>query len=383
MSIFQGKRKVYNTLYGSLDHTYFYLTSNKLDFALIGTSGLMKTSIDIEYDGPEICFGFDFKKFDTVLQKFSTEETVKFTIGDTLLKISVPNRSDVVNLQIVKEGSDSKAVANIKDGIQSLVERNINPKHRISLTQELINNVNLFNYVFNSSFNTNAIGLTQEYIMYSDRNVVIKSTLSERLSDDLFDTTTSESPYIYLHVDTLKLLILLSSFRNDYMFDDSYDILYWEDDNTKLIFNNETKMCALPDNDQYEGIKPHDTNVTFSISVSELDNTLDFFDGIYVESNWKPLNFETLAGHNVNVRYTHPTTDASKEIEGCVSNFTGSFLIDADTLKKILTKIKDFGLAESDVVFNYDEDTCEEPAVGVMIHIGDKFEAVISKLVGD
>jgi len=381
LSILQDKRKVYNTLYGSLDHAYFNLSNNKLEFALVGTSGMIKTSIDIDYTGDEQCFGVDYKKFDTILQKFSLDEKINLSLSDTLLKISAPGRSDVVNLQVVTEDPESKAVNNMKNGIDSLYAEYIVPNHKLSLSTELINNVNLFNYVFNASLNANAIGLTRDYIMYSDRSVVIKSTLTEKLPEALFDGTSKDEPYVYLHVDAMKLLTLLSQYRNEFSFDASFDVLYWEDENTRLIFSNEAKICALPTKAQYEEICPQDKSVTFEISPEKLKETLEFFNGIYVETSWKPLEFVTEAGKNVVVKYKHPTTEAEKEIDGVVSNYTGSFLVDAETLRKIVTKIGDFNLNDTNLVINYDEATCQEPARGIFVKIGDNFEAVVSKLV--
>lgn len=383
LSVLQNKRKVYSNLYGYLDHAYFKLSENKLEFALIGQSGMVKTSIDIDYTGDTQYFGIDYKKFDTILQKFALDEKIKLSLSDSLLKISAIGRSDTVNLQIVTEDNDSKPAENIDKGIDLLVEKHIKQNHKIVLSDEMINNINLFNYVFNTNSKVNAIGLTPDCIMYSDRSVVIKSTLVNKLSNDLFDCVTEDDPYVYLHVDTLKLLILLSTYRNEFLFDETYDIMYWEDGDTKIIFNNDQKSVALPTQEQYDYIRPQDRTVVFEIGINKLKEILEFFNGIYVEPTWKPLEFKTVAGQNVVACYNHPTTEAEKEIDGVVSNFTGSFLIDAETLRKIVTKITDFTDPESTVVFNYDEDTCEEPASGVFMQIGENFEAVVSKLLDD
>ena len=101
LSVLQNKRKVYSNLYGYLDHAYFKLSEKKLDFALIGASGMVKTSIDIDYTGDTQYFSIDYKKFDTILQKFALDEKIKLSLSDSLLKISAISRSDTVNLQIV------------------------------------------------------------------------------------------------------------------------------------------------------------------------------------------------------------------------------------------------------------------------------------------
>ena len=383
LSALQSKKKVYSTLYSFLDRTYFKLSTNNLVFAMLGTNGLIKTSIDISYTGEETYFEIDYKKFDVILQKFAIYETVQFKIEDSRLTISTPTTSDSVKIQITIIPSDDKVAKDIDSGIESILSSKINPRHTICVSDELIDNIGLFNYVFNTSGTINAIGLTADSIMYSDRNVVIKSTLIDKLPKELFDSVPDDDQYVYLHVDMLKTMLLLSQFRNEFQFDSEYDIVFWHDENTSLIFSSNNKTVMLPTEDQYEGIRPQDRNVVFSIPLNVLKESLSFFDGLYVESSWKPIIFDTKAGQNVVLRYEHVSAEADKEIEGVTSDFTGSFKVDSETLKKIITKVTDFVDEDSLITFNYDDDSCEEPSLGVFMQIGENFEAVVSKLIDD
>jgi len=204
--------------------------------------------------------------------------------------------------------------------------------------------------------------------------------LNEVLSDDLFDSLPEDDNYVYLHADTLKLLSLLYNYNNEFYFDNSYDVIFWNDDNTSIVYQNDNKNVVLPTEEQFEGIKPQNKEVLFNVNINELNSVLDFFNGIYVETGWKPLEFKCVAGKTVEANYKNPLAEASKEFQNVTCNYTGSFLIDADTLKKIINKEKDVVADDTDVVFIFDEENSEAPAPGILIKIGDKFESVMSKL---
>ena len=383
LAALQSKKKVYSTMYSFLDRTYFKLVPGSLTFAMIGHNGLIKTTIDVDYKDEPYCFGVDYKKLDVILQKFAVHETVKFDITDSYMTISTPVTSDSIKIQINVLDNTDKSSVDIDTGIENIVSSRINPNHTLYVSDELTENIGLFNYVFNTTGSINAIGLTRDSIMYSDRNVVIKSTLVDQLPDGLFDSVSEDDPYIYLHVDMLKTMLLLSQYKNEFRFDADYDIVNWSDDTTNLIFSNNNKTVMLPTEEQYESIRPQNRDVKFSISIQKLKESLSFFDGIYAESSWKPITFKTETGKNIVLEYKHMSTEAEKEIDEVTSDFTGSFTVDSDTLKKIVTKVTDFVDDDSSIVFNYDEATNEDPSLGVFIQIGDNFEAVISKLVED
>lgn len=378
----QERKKIFSLMFNSLkvDDALFKLSTNRLDFALISNFGQVKTTLNIDYTGDTVYFLVDYRKFDTVLQKFAYAESVNFSVSNSLLKIYTDTKKDLVNLQITVQSDDSSNITLMDDYETKTITDYRVDKHHLTVTDDLINNINLFNNLFDTNGRVNAIGLSNTDAYYSDRSVVVKSTLAEPLSDDLFEGLPEDDRYIYLHTDTTKLINLLYIYHNDFYFDMNYDILFWENGDTHVIFQNDIKNVVLPTDEQWEGIKPVNKDVNFSVNIVDFSNILDFFNGIYVETSWKPLSISTVANTSVTATYTNPLAEATKEFDGITCGYTGRFVLDADTLKKIISKEKDIVSEETNVTFVFDEDTCEEQAPGILIKIGDKFEAVMSKL---
>lgn len=382
LATLQNKKKVYSMMFNSLkrDDAIFKLSSGSLDFALIGTSGIIKTSIPISYEGETQYFEVDYRKFDTVLQKFIGEDKVNFSTTDSLLKIYTDTKKDLVNLQIMTVAPDSSDARMIDEYLDDTRRRDLVPGHHIEMTEDIINKMNLFSYLFDMSSRVNAVGFSKTHAFYSDRSIVVKDALAEPFNDAMFEGIEDEDGYIYLHSDAMKLMSMLHLYKNGFDFDSSYSVLFWNDDDTSLIYQNDDKNVVLPNEEQWEGIKPQDQNVSFNVSINQLGSVVDFFNGIYVETGWKPLEIACVAGKTVEANYRNPLAEASKEFEGVTCPYTGKFVVDADTLRKIISKEKDIVASNAEVSFIFDEDGCQSPAPGILIKIGDDFEAVMSKL---
>ena len=382
LATLQNKKKVYSMMFNSLkrDDAIFKLSSGNLDFALIGTSGIIKTSIPISYEGETQYFEVDYRKFDTVLQKFIGEDKVNFSTTDSLLKIYTDTKKDLVNLQIMTVAPDSSDAKMVDEYLDKTRQRDLVSGHHLEVTDDILNKINLFSYLFDMSSRVNAVGFSKTHAFYSDRSIVVKDALAEPFNDAMFESIGDEDGYIYLHSDALKLINMLYSYKNGFDFDETYSVVFWNDDDTSLIYQNDDKNVVLPNEEQWEGIKPQNKDVSFNVGINQLGSVIDFFNGIYVETGWKPLEIACVAGKTVEANYRNPLAEASKEFEGVTCSYTGKFVIDADTLRKIISKEKDIVASNAEVTFIFDEDGCESPAPGILVKIGDDFEAVMSKL---
>jgi hypothetical protein len=371
-----------------LDKAYFKLSKDRLDIALCSGDGLVKTTLGIDYSGEDTYFSLDYNKWQIALQKFVGVDALKFSLNKSLLKIYVDGSEDVINLGVITYENDSVVADKVDKFIPDRKKDIVGYNHLLHLTPEILSHFDLMNNLFTTQNRVNSIGVNSSDVVYSDRSVVVKAKLSESLPDNMFDTLPEddEDKYIYLHTFTLKLFEYLAEFNDQVYFDSDYEIIYWGDDETDLVICSDSKNVNLPSDEQFEGIKPSNKDTTIDINIDALKSCLDFFKGFYEESAWKPLKFILEKGKEILVCYKHPTAEVNKTIVGVTSNFNSQFVLDAETLRKIITKIRD-RLSEGDIFikFNFDDDTVDEDnkAPGVYCTVGNNYEFIISTLLDD
>lgn len=387
LSLLQKKNRLYSYLNSKLDKAYFKLSSDgHFEVALCGGDGLVKTTLSIDYDGEDTYFSLDFNKWQIALQKFSGVDVLKFSLNKSLLKIFVEGSSDVINLGVINYEEDSDVAHKVNDFISERKKDIVSFNHLLTLTPEILSHFDLMNNLFTTQNRVNSIGVNRGSAIYSDRSVVVKAHFEEDLPEDLFKGLEEGEDHIYLHTFTLKLFEMLSEFNNDVYFDGDYEVIYWGDDETNLVICSDSKNFSLPTDEQFEGIKPQNEKTFIEVNLDEVKKCLDFFKGVYEESSWKPLKFNMVKGKEVVVNYKHPTTEAQTKLEGVISKFDGSFVIDAETLRKIVFKIRD-RLFEGEVFLhvNFDESSVkeEDKAPGVYCTVGKDYEFIISTLLDD
>lgn len=386
LALIQRKNRLYSYLNGKLDKAYFKLTNGQFIIALCSGDGLVKTTLSIDYTGEDTYFSLDYNKWQIALQKFVGIDSLKFSLNKSLLKIYVDGSEDVINLGVITYESDSVVATKVNDFISDRKREIQSFNHHLTLNSELLSHFDLMNNLFSSQNRVNSIGLSKTDVMYSDRSVVVKANLSEELPDDLFSGIEDDDNHIYLHTFTLKLFEYLAEFNTDIYFDNDYEVIYWGDDETDLVLCSDSKNVNLPTEEQFEGIKPQNRDTFIDINIDDLRGCLDFFKGFYEESAWKPLKFILEKGKEVSVCYKHPTAEVNKTIVGTVSNFDSQFVLDAETLRKITSKIRE-RLSEGEVLirFNFDDASVpeDEKSPGVYCTVNNDYEFMISTLLDD
>ena len=384
LGILQKKNSIYSTLSGKFNNAYFKLVKGFFIFVLCSGDGIIKTALNIDYDGDTQYFGIEYTKWVTALQKFALANTVKCTLSKNLLRMYVEGSNDAINLSVVNYDENSVPADKINNFLPMKKTDILNCNHHLVLTPELLSDFDMMNSLFQVQSRINSIGISQTDVIYSERSVVVKAHLSEPLSDELFRDLDEDDKHIYLHSFTLKLMKELSNFSTDTYFDSDYEILYWGDENTELIIFSDDKNVSLPTDEQFAEIQPQNKNVYFDVSASLLKDSLGFFVGFYEGSSWKPLKFTIEKGKEVMLQYTHPTTEVRKTLTGVVGEEDGEFLVESETLGKIISKIKArYGSEDVMVRFTYDPKGTENPAPGIYGTAGDTFEFVICTLTED
>lgn len=386
LSLIQKKSRLYSYLNTKLDKAYFKLSKGQFMFALCSGSGLVRTTLNIDYDGDDTYFSLDYNKWQIALQKFVGVDNLKFSLNNSLLKIYVDGSEDVINLGVISYDENSDMAHKINDFIPDRKSHIKSFNHLLTLNDEVLSHFDLMNNLFTSQGRVNSIGLGKKDVVYSDRSVVVKAKLENELPDSLFTDLEEGDDYIYLHTFTLKLFEMVSEFNKEVYFDNDYEIIYWGDEETDLVICSDSRTINLPTDEQFEGIKPSNRDTFIDINIDDLRSCLGFFRGFYEESAWKPLRFVLEKGKDVLVRYKHPTADVHKTILGTVSNYNSGFILDAETLSKITSKVRE-RLSEGEVFirFNFDDDSVpeDERAPGVYCTVNDNYEFIISTLLDD
>lgn len=376
----KNKSKLYSTLSNVFTKTYFKVETDAFCFYLRGAKGLLQTTIPVDYSGDTYYFSIDYMKWVTSLQKFEDCEKVHFELGDNLLRLSVEGTSDVINLGISSFDETSSEASIMNTFISTKGTEIYNVGNELVLNNEILDAFSLTDNLFCAQGKVNSIGLSKNRIMYSDRSAVLRVSLSEDLDDNLFKSLEEGEDYIYIHSFTLKLFQQFAKFNPLVFFDTSYELIYWSDDDTEIIIASEEKEVALPDDEQWNAIKPENQDSSFTTTLGILKEGLSFFTGFYAGTAWKPITFDIEAGKEIVLNYKHPTTEIKKSLADVTGTYDGRFMLDSDTLGKIVAKVSDHYKEDNvEITFNYDDDA---PGIYCSINNGD-YEAVLSKLRED
>ena len=380
LTTLKAKSKLYSMLNNLLTKAYFKLSNNLFEFCLRGGNGLIKTSIPIEYEGNPVYFSVDYSKWTVALQKFEDSEQIHFTLGGNLLTLKESNGQDVINLGVIKYDADSSE-ADILDNLLKKTGEAVKARNNeMTLSEELLDAFGLADSLFITQDKCNSIGLSKEDIMYASRALVLKIKLQEKLNADLFKDLAEGEDHIFIHSFVLKLLPLLAKFNSIIYFSDDYGVIYWNDNDSELVFTSESRKVALPDKEQWEAIKPQNEESYFEVDLNTLSEGLAFFNGFYTGTAWKPITFEVSANKEVVLTYKHPTTEITKTLNNTSSPYDGKFILNSEVLEKLVNRIRGhYKEGNINMLFNYDDE-----ALGVYCSVGDKdYEVILSKLTED
>lgn len=384
LALLQDKTRIYTYLSGRLDKAYFKLMNGKFLFALYSNDGLMITTLDIDYEGDTEYFSAEWSKWNLALQKFIYSKSLKLSLNKNLLKISVDGSYNVVTLSVVNYDSDSIVAKQLDEFIPTKKTEIIGCNHKLELTPEVVSDFELMNSLFSTQNKINSIGISKTDVIYADRSVVVKANLEEPLSDSLFANINPEDDHIYIHSFILKLIEYLKDFNTTVYFDNEYEVLYWTDDNTEIIIYSDVKTINLPNKEQFEGIQPQNKDVFIDVPADKLVKGIDFFTGFFDGSSWKPIKFILKKDEDVLLYYKNPISETKCNINGVVSKYNGEFILESETLRKIVQKIRDRYNDDNVLVrFVFDPEGTETPAPGIYGVSGNVYEFIISKLSED
>ena len=381
LEIFTKNNKLYSYLYNNLSRAYFKIESKKLHLYLKGADGLFRQQFSIEYDGTPIYFSLDFSKWVNALAKFSYADNIKLEISNKQnhIRISTEDSPDVINLSIQKYKDDSSDVVTLTHNLPNTRKAIKSENLLLELNDDVIGDLNLAGSLFVTQGNVNSIGLGKTGVIYADRATILRTEFLEFLPESLFTGNTDDG-YIYIHQYILGLFGILYKENPHIYFSNDYSIIYWESDDKELMYTSPYRELAIPTDSQLESLVPQNTDSSFDVDIETLKNSLDFFNGFYEGSVWKPITFNCVANKETVMRYKHPSADIIKALPNTCA-YDGTFILDSESIKKILSKIRDKREDKEEplnVIFNFDNDS-----PGILCTIGNYCNVIFAKLEDD
>ena len=383
---FISNSKLYAYLYNNLSKAYFRINETTANFFLKGNAGVFKQTFDIERKGESkesICFSVDFAKWSNALHKFSYADSLTLSISNknNLIKLSTDSSSDIINLSISKYSEDSSDVITLTHSLPEKKNKITKSGLVLDLNEDILGDFNLVSNLFASQGSVNSVGLGKNGIIYADRATILKTEFVTSIPDDLFESLADDESYIYIHHYLLSLFPYLAKENTKIYFSSNYDSIYWKSEDKELVYMSDYREIAIPDDDQLEGFIPQNKDSLFELSISDFKDALDFFNGFYEGSAWRPITFVSTANKEITLRYRHPEADITKTLP-CVCDYDGTFILESEALKKVMNKVRDKRGDSKEgpmiVKVNFDDD-----APGVLCQVGDYCNVIFAKLEDD
>jgi len=367
LAMLQEKNKLFNYLSSSFTKTYFALGEGKFTVFFRGAKGALKFSFDIASKEPLQVFQIDYTKWLNAIAKLSFADEVSFKLTDKSLKISLKSSSDMISLGIISYAPESSEVEILK----SFVEGFSTLPNKLTLTADLSEALSSTSSMFSTAGHNNAIALRPSCAVYADRSIVLQANFSEPIS------FLKKEESMELHRYSAGFMTQAAKFGSDFWFAEDYTTLYWQsaDKNTAVVLISEACEIAIPSEEELDSIRPSKQVGSFDIDHRDLFNALEFFNGFYEASVWKPITFDVNT-EEARLHYKHPTTEISKELK-VKANVAGNFVIGSENLSKLLSQSIDrSGSSELKVHIEFDAE-----AAGIRCIVGDYYDITFAKLI--
>lgn len=378
---FLNNSKLYQYLCNNLTKSYIYVKDNTLSFYLKGNVGIFKQDFEVNYNSDEpIIFFVDFGKWFNALQKFEYADSINLNITKNTVKISTPDSPDTINLGIISYSKDEADIVALLNKFPTDRKKITSVNLALTINDEMVSDFNLASSLFINQGRVNSIGLGRTGIIYADRSTILKTKFTFEVNDSLFKNLEPGEDYIYIHAQLINLINILYKDNPEIYFSEDYSGIYWKTDDSELLYNYENRELAIPTDEQLDAFAPQDPNSYFEVDLGVFKDALNFFNGFYEGSVWKPITFNCVANKEVTMRYKHPSADITKELP-CSCNTDGEFILESDAIKKVTSKVKDKRTDKSEemkVKFHYDN---ESP--GILCNVGDYCNVIFAKLEDD
>ena len=353
LALLKDKAKLYSNMTRYFKDLYFKITSSSFELVLLGREGVLKTVLPvIDSDiTSDYYFGIDYQKWTNAVQKYGFMDSLQLEIKKDTLYFSSQAKTGTITLAL----TPYKAGSSTADLIDQFLPKTLQDcTAELPLTTDFIEKAALMNSLFIPQVEVNAVGVNQTSLMNNTRIILGKTNLSDQIPDAFFRTNDPET-YIYIHTFFLSLLPLLAKTSAVLLFDKGYNTIGWQDNDTAFVMRSEPCSACLPDPEEWDALIP-DPGQTFEVSLAELKDMLQFFDGFYESGDWKPITFRLIANKAVELVYDHPTTIITQDLSA-IPTFDAEFMVDAGALSKVLAKIQESSANDIELSFTWGPDS--------------------------
>lgn len=378
IDILNRNNKLYSNLYGSMNLAKFLVGNNEFTFSLLGDTGAVNTKISAETSvGPYVTFSMPYNKWQTIVLKFAIYNCINIHLTSKTLRVYTDESCDEATFAINRYNEFDDYNSVMCENTVKQIKDNIKSFNELYITDELSSDLDLLHTMFSMQSNGNTIGLGRDSLMYADGSLIVKTKLTEPIQESFFKDTDED--YIFISDDIIKLVGLLDSKSRVFKFTSSYDAVYWNDENTELYYQGSVQKSELPTDEDFENFKPSSNISTVCIPANILKESINFFNGVYENNDWKLLKFNLSKENGFNLVYTDrdATVNYNKHVDGIECSLDATFNLASDVVKNVTDKtLKRFGPTENiNITYNDDSDT-----ISVLMTVSDLYEVILVKL---
>lgn len=382
LNILSSNAKLYSYLSQQFGEAYFKVEPGFLTFHYRGQTGVLNTKIPLaEYDGEESkYFKTDYAKWQTALNRLDNENGISFEAMGTYLRCFIEGTDDEICLS-ANYFDEEDEVAIVVDTLLNEKRSEIEASGKmLTVTPDFLSNVNLAISLFNANSGAaNAVGFNSNEVVYADRLTVFRVSADEAIEESFFENLEEEESYVKLHQYIIGLMNLVFTDSAQIWFNDTYDTIYWKGENTELVINSGSIDMVIPSEEEIDFIKPvEETSGAMTVNIATLKKGVDFFQGFFEGSVWKPIVFQCKRNEEVTLEYKNPSANIKKILNNSEATEEGRFLIEAETLKKLIDKVSARGGVDGVVQIYFDDE-----AAGVYLTALDKYRVIFAKLLED
>lgn len=361
----QEKAKVHSYLQSILTKTYIKVGPSCLTLYFCGIRGGFKQWVKLGGSGQEspMTYLIDYAKWLNALNKLVFSDKIILNATSKSITLSVEGSTDSIALGVTHFAEDSTESLMVDSFIENTLEtKNINIEKNID--GPMLESMQIANMMFSSVCKNNTLALNNNRVMYADRSIILEISHNQ---------TNEPGDEVYLHKYTVGLISLVSRLNSRFFFDEDFNFLYWNDETSKLVIASEPREIAFPSKEDIQALTPSAN--TFEVSQAKLLSGLDFFNGFYASSSWKPITL-TEVEEGLLLNYAHPTAEISKVVDITSTSETRnvSFSIMSEMLEKLLERSNEL-IPDELATFTYDEN-----GAGVLCTVGSMYTIIFAKI---
>jgi len=365
---FVEKQKLFFFLNNTFTKTFFKVEPHQVSMYLKGPKGILRYSFPVQSEevspSDEVIYAqLDFPKWNNAILKLRSSLPIQFEATETAFTLSVGLDTITLGIITYKDITSSEI-----DIINNFIPNTWKPVSSLVVDDMLSTLFSVATSVVSPVIKNNAIAIRGNIVIYSDRSIIVQARYPSQILTSIPATDT-----IILPKYTVDFMQNARKYNTTFYFSADFNVLFWEaNPDLQCILAGDPIEIAIPSPDDIRAITPKDESCEiFEIAYSELKKKLDFFNGFYERSIWKPITFD-LQDSQAFLRFSQQTTELQKEIT-VRSSASGSFTISSENLGKVLSQVDTQN--EEIISFKFDKDS-----LGVTCIIGENYLIIFAKI---